>query len=220
MPRQKRYYRRSRIPEAKFCEVVRYFAADLSATEAANLTGLTRKSVTGIFLKLRQRIAENCERESPLATPEAQHDEALSCTRCLCGRCRDGSSYWTPVFGLIGDGGKIFTAAVPDCRKPILRAIIRGSVDTHSMPVNGWHGYDALVDAENPRPFVVDQERATEGGKSVENFWNFARQRLQKFNGVPNRTFYFHMKESEWRFNHDRKGLYSELLKLIENNPL
>jgi transposase len=224
MHREKRYYRRSRIPESKFCELVRYFADDLSATEVANLTGLTRKSVTNIFLKLRRRIAEDCERNSPLSTPEIQHDEAFSCSRCLCGRCRNGGSYWSPVFGLLGDHGKVFTAPVPDCRKPILRAIIRGCVNGHNIPANGWHGYDALVDAQNPRPYLVAHAASSNSGSyranSIEGFWNFAQHRLQKFNGVPNRTFYLHMKESEWRYNHGKTELYSELLTLIESNPL
>lgn len=43
--------------------------------------------------------------------------------------------------------------------------------------------------------------------------WNVAQHRLQKFNGVPNRTFYLHMKESKWRFNHSDTELYRELLK-------
>jgi len=224
MHQEKRYYKRSRIPESKFFEIVRYFAQDLSATEVANLTGLSRKSITNIFLRLRRRIAEDCERNSPLSTPEIQLDEAFSCTRCLCGRCRNGGSYWTPVFGLFGDHGKIFTAAVPDCRKPILRAVIRGRVDSHSIPMNGWHGYDALVDANSPRPFVMERASKSSSGsfrrKNIEGFWNFAQHRLQKFNGVPNRTFYLHMKESEWRFNHSDTELYRELLKLIESNPL
>ena len=69
MPREKRYYRRSRIAESKFCDLVRCFAEDLSATDVANLIGLTRKSVTNIFLKLRRRIAEDRERSSPLRHP-------------------------------------------------------------------------------------------------------------------------------------------------------
>ncbi|HUE82511.1 MAG TPA: IS1595 family transposase, partial [Pyrinomonadaceae bacterium] len=58
MPQPRRYYRHSRISESKFCELIRYFSEDRSATEVAKLTGLTRKSVTTIFLRLRQRIAE------------------------------------------------------------------------------------------------------------------------------------------------------------------
>jgi transposase len=60
--RQNRYYRRSRILEWKFRLLVRYFALDLPAANAALLTGLTRKSVNVIFLKIRERIAEECHR--------------------------------------------------------------------------------------------------------------------------------------------------------------
>ena len=86
------------------------------------------------------------------------------------------------------------------------------------------YGYDALVDANSPRPFVMERASKSSGGsfrrKNIEGFLNFAQHRLQKFNGVPNRTFYLHMKESEWRFNHSDTELYRELLKLIESNPL
>ena len=88
MSELRRYYRRSRIPEAKFCELVRYFVQDLSATEVASLTGVTRKSVTTIFLKLRRRIAEHCERSSPLLRFALTQKEEYSCIRCVCGRCR------------------------------------------------------------------------------------------------------------------------------------
>jgi transposase len=77
MPREKRHYRRSRIPESKFCELVRFFAQDLSATDVAHLIGLTRKSVTNIFLKLRQRIAEDCEYQLAAFDTRHSHDEAL-----------------------------------------------------------------------------------------------------------------------------------------------
>ena len=46
------------------------------------------------------------------------------------------------------------------------------------------------------------------------------RTRLQKFNGVPAETFYLHLKECEWRFNHRRDNLYLELLRLLRHYPL
>ncbi|MGB8338047.1 MAG: IS1595 family transposase, partial [Burkholderiales bacterium] len=33
-------------------------------------------------------------------------------------------------------------------------------------------------------------------------------------------TFYLHLKESEYRFNHRNDNLYLELLKLLRTNPL
>lgn len=49
---------------------------------------------------------------------------------------------------------------------------------------------------------------------------SFAKRRLQKFNGVPARTLYLHLKESEYRFNNRDNNLARELLKLLERYPL
>lgn len=221
MSEPRRYYRRSRIPESKFCELAAYFAQDLSATEAAKLTGLTRKSVTSIFLKLRRRIAE--ERERNLASShDLKHD--MDDLSCFCGRCRKQLSRNTPLFGLLAQHGEVLTAPVPDCRKPILRALIRGRVAPGDVPVNGWHEFDALVDAEYPKPYIVSHSPTTiaqsDQPTGIENFWRYVRQRLEKFNGVPRRTFYLHLKESEWRFNQHEQNLYPALMKLIESHPL
>lgn len=224
MPKHRRYYRRSRIPESKFCELAGYFAQDLSATEAARLTGLTRKSVTSIFLKLRRRIAEECER-SLAVSGELKQGEALSSMRCFCGRCRKQLSRNTPLFGLLTQGEQVLTAPVPDCRKPILRALIRGRVSPREMPADGWHRFDALVDAEYPKPYIVEHQPsglATDSFRpmGIESFWSYVRHRLEKFNGVPKRTYYLHLKESEWRFNLHEQNLYPALMKLIESHPL
>jgi hypothetical protein len=64
--RQKKYYKRSLISEAKFRQLVRLFAQDLPASVVAALTRLERKTVNNIFFKIRVRIAQECELESPL----------------------------------------------------------------------------------------------------------------------------------------------------------
>jgi transposase len=37
---------------------------------------------------------------------------------------------------------------------------------------------------------------------------------------VPEHTFYLHLKETEFRFNHRRDNLYHQILKLLRLNPL
>jgi hypothetical protein len=61
-----RYYFRPRIREAKFRQLIRCFSLDFTATSPAKLTGISLRSVNGIYLKVRQRIAQCCELESPL----------------------------------------------------------------------------------------------------------------------------------------------------------
>jgi hypothetical protein len=61
-----RYHRRSRISEAKFRQLIRYFAMDFTATDAAQLTPISVRSMNRIYLKMRRRIAVACEQQSPL----------------------------------------------------------------------------------------------------------------------------------------------------------
>jgi transposase len=221
---ENKYYRRSKISEWKFRSLVLYFAHDLSATETAQLTGLTRKSVTSIFLRLRQRIAQECKRSSPLSAGKIRLAEEHSCTRCVCGRRACGVNHGKPVFSLLKFDNHIYISIIPDCKKALLRAIIRGrAVEDAVLRNNGWHGYDALIDVEYERPYLVDKPFISEdlyAVNEVDHFWSFARGRLEKFNGIPNRTFYLHLKECEWRYNMRRHDLYGELLEVLERHPL
>jgi len=86
-------------------------------------------------------------------------------------------------------------------------------------------GYDGLVDIGFDKHFRVHHgnnefasgERHLNG---IESFWGFAKRCLAKFNGVPEHTFYLHLKETEFRFNLRRDNLYYAILKLLRSNPL
>ena len=60
-----RYVKNSKISEAKFREIVKYFAFDLDAQMIALLTKLNRNTVNRYLALIRQRIADFCEEESP-----------------------------------------------------------------------------------------------------------------------------------------------------------
>ncbi len=221
-----RYYQRSKISERKFRQLVRYFAMDFTASDVAQLTGLTRKTVTMIFLRIRQRIAAECERASPYSDCEVEVDESYFGARRVRGKRGRGASGKTIVFGIFKRNGCVYTEVVPDCRKRTLQAVIRGRValDTviHS---DGWRGYDGLVDVGYSKHFRVDHGRdqfvrGPHHVNGIESFWSHAKRRLQKFNGVPARTFYLHLKECEYRFNNRDNNLARVLLKLLERYPL
>jgi transposase len=221
-----RYYERSRIAEWKFRLLVRYFALDFSATVVAQLTGLTRKTVNTIFLKIRERMAQDCERQSPLSAGEVEVDESYFGARRVRGKRGRGASGKTIVFGLLKRDGKVYAEIVPDCKKATLQAIIRGRVSPEAViHSDGWRGYDGLVDVGYSKHFRVQHgqnefARGTHHINGIESFWSFAKRRLQQFNGIPARTFYLHLKECEWRFNNRSKNLYQELLKLLRQHPL
>ena len=115
---------------------------------------------------------------------------------------------------------------VPDCKKATLQAIIRSRVAPETViHSDGWRGYDGLVDVGYAKHFRVEHRakefaRGTRHINGIESFRSFAKRRLQKFNGVPARTFNLRLKECEWRFNCKSKNLYQELLRLLRQHPL
>ena len=225
MVNKNRYYRRSRIAEKKFRQLIRCFAMDFTATDTAEMTGVSVRSVNNIYLKLRARLAESCELASPLQGA-VEVDESYFGARRVRGKRGRGAYGKTIVFGVLKREGKVYTEIVPDCSKPTLQGIIRGHVEVSTViHSDGWRGYDGLVDIGFDKHFRVNHgnnefasgERHING---IESFWSYAKRRLAKFNGVAKHTFYLHLKETEFRFNHRRDNLYLEILKLLRLNPL
>jgi hypothetical protein len=113
--------------ERKFLRVLRHFVLDV-ASRTAQLTGLTRKTVTTSFLKIRARIAEECERASPFSRCEVEVDESYFGARRVRGKRGRGASGKTIVFGIFKRNGCVYTEIVPDCKRVTLQTIIRGRV--------------------------------------------------------------------------------------------
>jgi transposase len=226
MQQLNRYYQRSKISERKFRQLLRHFALDLTASDAAHLTSLSRRSTTSIFLRIRKRIAEECERASPFSSCEVEVDESYFGARRVRGKRGRGASGKTIVFGIFKRNGSVYTEIVPDCKKVTLQAIIRGRVTPEAIiNSDGWRGYDGLVDVGYAKHFRVNHGqgefvRGTHHVNGIESFWSYAKRRLQKFNGVSHQTFYLHLKECEYRFNYRNKDLSRLLLKLLERYPL
>jgi transposase-like protein len=220
-----RYYCHSRISEAQFRRLIKCFALDCTASTAAELVGLSLRSVNAIYLKIRQRLAESCEAASPLKGA-VEVDESYFGARRVRGRRGRGAYGKTIVFGLLKRQGRVYTEIVPDCSKATLQGIIRGHVALATViHSDGWRGYDGLVDIGFDKHFRVNHgiNEFANGDKhinGIESFWSYAKRRLAKFNGIAQHTFYLHLKESEYRFNHRSDNLYLELLKLLRNKPL
>jgi transposase len=220
-----RYYKRSRIAEAAFRRLIRVFALDLTASDAARLTGLSVRSVNDIYLRIRQRIAQYCESQNPFRG-EVEIDESYFGPRRVRGKRGRGAGGKTIVFGIFKRNGHVYTEIVPDVRKKTLQQAIRGKVDLQSIVhSDGWPGYDGLVDVGYARHLRVEHGRNEFANdqshiNGIESFWAYAKHRLTKFKGIQRHTFYLHLKETEFRFNHRRDNLYRVVLRILRQNPL
>ena len=225
MTRKNKYFKRSRISEARFRELVKLFSLDLEATKITILTSLNRNTVNRYITKFRSRIADFCEQESPFSG-EIEIDESYFGAKRVRGKRGRGASGKTPVFGLLQRQGKVYTEVVPDCARRTLQAIIRGKVNPNSIiHSDNWRGYNGLVDLGYNKHYRVHHQndefvRGKNHINGIESFWAFAKHRLIKFKGISKSSFYLHLKESEFRFNYKNKNIYDMLLKMFRKYPL
>jgi transposase-like protein len=225
MKPKNRYIIRARITEHVFRNFLSHFAVDIEATKIAELTGLNRNTVNRLAQLIRRRMAEDCKRQSPLGG-EVEVDESYFGPRRVRGKRGRGAAGKTIVFGVLKRNGRVYTEIVPDVKKQSLQAIIRGKVDIGSIiHSDGWRGYDGLVDVGYEKHFRVHHGKSEfVRGKShingIEAFWSFAKVRLHRLKGIHKQTFYLHLKECEWRFNHRKENVYNVLLNLIRKTPL
>lgn len=225
MTSKNKYSKRSKISEAKIRQIVKLFSIDLTASQIAEITGLNRNTINRHLTALRERIASFCQEESPVSG-EVEVDESYFGARRVKGLRGRGARGKTIVFGLFKRNGRVYTEIVPDCSKRTLQGIIRGRVELESViHSDGWRGYDGLVDLGYQKHFRVEHgnnEFANERShiNGIESFWAYAKTRLVKFRGLQKHSFYFHLKECEFRFNHRHEDIYKMLLKMLREKPL
>ena len=230
MTGKNKYFARSRISEAKFREIAKCFAADLTAVQTAEMSGLNRNTINNIMKKLRLRIARFCERESCFEAGEVELDESRLGAGGNGGTRGRGARGKTIVFGLKKRDGKVHTQIVKNCSKNEILPLIRGKIPLGStLFTDGFKTCDGLVDMgckKHHRVLHGKNEFAKSEGKlrnhinGIENFRGLAKVRLVKFRGMSKNTFYLHLKECEFRFNHRKRNLYELVLDIVRNDPL
>jgi transposase-like protein len=191
----------------------------------ALVTTLHSNTVNRHLALIRQHIADLCEEESPFEG-EIEVDESYFGAKRVKGKRGHGAGRKTAVFGVIQRKGSVYTDIVPDCARKTLQAIIRGRVKPDSIiHADSWRGYTGLVDVGYKKHYRVrhgNNEFAR--GKShingIESFRSCAKRRLMKFHGIPQSTFYLHLKECEFRCNNPNTDIYKLLLKNFKNKPL
>ena len=221
-----KYFFRGKISEEKFRRIVRLFCLDIEAKKSAELTNLNRSTVNNIYRKLRERIAELCEAESPFTNGEVELDESYFGARRVRGIRGRGARGKTPVFGMLKRGDKVYTQIVKNCSISELLPIIKGRTDTGAIIYSdGFKSYDGLVNYGYKRHYRVkhgENEFALGHNhiNGIENFWGLCKVRLAKFRGVHRHTFSLHIKECEFRYNYRNQNLYLTLLKNLRKNKL
>lgn len=195
--------------------LLEHFVAGTTARAAAQLVGVQGRTAVVFFQRLRQLVAS--KQESFLLSGEIEADESYF-GGVRKGRRGRGAAGKVPVFGLLTRGGKVYTAIIPDAKAQTLIPIIREKVTPDSIVyTDSFQVYDVLDVSEfhhkrvnHSKTFVSKRGHHING---IENFWNQSKRHLRRFNGIPKNSFYWFLKECEWRFNGAGHNTLFEQLK-------
>ena len=202
---------------------MRLFALDLTPPQIIALTKLNPNTVRRYLLLFRQIIAEHCDGAGKLSGV-VEVDESYFGARRVKGKPGRGAGRKIIVFGMMKRGGQVRAHIIANCSKPVLAKALRDNVDLasiiHSDEFAGYNGVASLGYKMHRR---VRHSREFARGNchinGIESFWGYCKNRLARCNGVPRSTFYLHLKECEFRFNHRPKNgddLYKILLKMFK----
>ena len=198
---------------------------DFTASQTAELTGISRRSVNAIYALLRLKVQQWVHKQAPF-NGIVEVDESYFGLRRVPVKRGRGASGKTIVFEIFKRNGKVYTEMVPDARKKTLQDIIRGKVALESLiHSDGWRGYNGLVDVGYDTHYRVHHgsdefARGSTHINGIESFWSYAKRRLARFNGFRHTHFILHLKETEFRFNYRNNDLYSVMLKPLRADPL
>jgi len=154
-----RYSKSSKLSEAKFRLIIKCFALDLTATQTAEMVGVSRNSISLLFSAIRHRIAENSRLESPLSGEFEADESYFGATRVKGKRGRSvcllrkhalrappilavlGAGRKQIVFGLLKRDGNVYVQVVPNAKAATLQPIIpEGDI----LPYKSKKGYFRL----------------------------------------------------------------------------
>ena len=120
-----KYVKNAKISEAEFRRILKLFCLEMEAEKISEFIGINRVTVNRIFGKIRERIAEICESESPFKNGEIELDESYFGARRVRGIRGRGAKGKIPVFGMLKRGDKVYTQIVKNCSMNELIPIIK-----------------------------------------------------------------------------------------------
>jgi len=227
-----KFLKGAHLSERKFKEILKLFSEDLTATQIANISGVSRVTINSYLKKIRLQIVKYCESLQPESSTTGSswvhrghphtngHDTAVAVKA-------DVDRIIKPViFGIYKLDDKVFTEILPDVSRSMIQAISRGrSVLETVGSAERIRRFNGVVDLGQYRLYHLgNHHHDPDAGKAtlddVDGFWGLTKHRLAKFKGLNRNTAYLHLKECEFRYNYRNDELYNILLNLLKTFPL
>jgi transposase len=185
-------------------ELLKAFVLGSTAHHASRVIGCSYPTAHRRFMEMRGALAKLAEAEKRPLLGELELDESYFGGRRKGKRGR-GAAGKVAVFGILERAGKVYTVAVPDCRKETLMArITAATVKGSVFFTDEFTSYNDLEKFGKHIP-INHQETFVDGTahiNGVEGFWSFAKRLHRLCHGVNRDNFPLYLAEYEFRYNH------------------
>jgi transposase len=220
-----RYLKNARIPEKKVQELLHLFCEDLTATQMANISRVSRITVNAYLKLIRIKIAQFCEETNP-SFQGYSIIQTIRNKQIVDGAYSELVVEANHFYGIYKSGQAIYTMKVPKLDADALHEWIHGKVNTATEVIkkNKLELFDAIADFNRGKLIRANKAPHFTKGKSkideIDLFWGIMKSRILKFRGMNSNTLYLHIKESEFRYNYRNTDLFSLIHSLILKRPL
>lgn len=221
-----RYLKGAHLSERKVRELIKLFSEDLTATQIANITGISRITVNAYFKLIRTHIAKFCEERNPFHFTNGtviHHDHASENGTVASNGAVSKKSF----YGIFKNDETIHTDKIANIDAEWMYDWLKGKTEGEKNIIEQYrlNVYNGIADFNSIRLYRVNESvPSLTRGKShideIDMFWGMLKSRLIKFRGLNSGTLYLHVKETEFRYNYRENDLFELLMEILHKRPL
>lgn len=220
-----KFLKGAHISERKVRELLKLFAEDLTATQIANISGISRITVNAYLKLIRTHIAKYCEERNPVHYNNG-HFAFLPLQNPGSTTYRNGSATKKSFYGIFKQDDIIYTDKL-SIDSSWLYDWLKGKLDADQTLIEKYRLdlYNGIADFNTVKLFRTNTAyTGVSKGRSqideIDLFWGMLKSRLVKFRGLNGSTLYLHVKETEFRYNYRNEDLFELLVNIINKRPL
>jgi transposase len=222
-----KYLKGAHLSERKFREILKLFSEDLTATQIANISDISRVTVNNYLKLIRTHIAKFCEEKNPRYVKQG-YMPYIPINGFSMGLENEDGINRKSLFGLYKKDDLVFADVMlhTDHKELIDWAKGKLSADKTASFAEMYGQYYAIADFNNYRLYRIIHSDRTEliKGKTyldeIDFFWGSLKARIAKFRGLSGHTLFLHVKETEFRYNNRNADLFELLNHIILRRPL
>ncbi len=185
-------------------ELLRAFCLNATAHHAARHLCCHYRTAHRAYMHFRLALGEMTAEEKRPLLGELELDESYFGGKRKGKRGR-GAPGKVAVFGVLERAGKVYTVAVPDCKKETLMAKIEAATVKGSVfYTDEFASYNDLSHFGKHVPIDHGEEFADGPAhiNGIEGFWSYAKRLHRLRHGVDRDNFPVYLAEYEFRYNH------------------